>query len=101
MNRIQEYNEKNKSYNITGIKKYTPEQLDYIKLNSAQSLDELYKNYSDIKRSSYNDIINTYKPREIISLRGSCFSYSVILIASNNDILHITKANNYLIEVSK
>ena len=101
MNRIQEYNEKNKSYNITGIKKYTPEQLNNIKLNSAKSLDELYQNCSDIKRSSYKNIIDTYEPIEIIGLQGSCHSYSVILIASNNDVVHITKANNYLVEVSK
>jgi hypothetical protein len=101
MNRIQEYNEKNKSYNITGIKKYTPEQLNYIKLNSAKSLDELYQNCSDIKRSSYNDIINTYEPIRILGVQGSCHSYSVILIAGNYDIVHITRANNYLVEVTK
>lgn len=97
--RVKQYNQANRGYNVTGIKKMTVEELQYIRLNEPKSLDELYSSYSDAKLRSYNDIMSTYKPQEIIAVRGSNHSYSVTLVAENGDILNITKSNNYLIEI--
>jgi hypothetical protein len=99
--RIKEYNEKNSNYNITGIKKVNKEHLQWLALNGAKSLDELYNTYSNAKRSSYNDILDIYKPIKIIGLQGSSMTYSITLKASNGDILWITRDNNYLIEVTE
>lgn len=98
--RITEYNKVNRGYNITGIKKLPKSHLDWSRVNGAKSLDELYKSYSDIKRSSFNEILETYKP-EIISLQGNAMAYSVYLVASNGDTLWITRDNNYLVDVQK
>ena len=98
--RIQEYNLVNKGYNITNIKKMNNETIEAYGKWGASSLNELYANPSNAKKASYKDIINTYNP-EIISVQGSCHSYSVILRASNGDILHITKSNNYLIDITE
>lgn len=96
--RIKEYNDNNKGYNITGIKKINNEHLQWLNVNGAKSLDELYQSYSDAKRSSYNNILNTYKPKKIIGLQGSSMTYSVTLVAENGDTLWITRNNNYLVE---
>jgi len=95
---IKEYNANNKGYNITGIKKCSNEELNWALNNNAKSLDELYKSYSNAKRSSYNDILATYKPKQIIGLQGSSMAYSVTFVADNGDTLWITRNNNYLIE---
>jgi len=96
--RIKEYNATNKGYNITGIKKVNNEHLQWLNVNGAKSLDELYNSYSDAKRSSYQAILNTYKPSKIIGLRGSSMAYSVTLVAENGATLWITRDNNYLVE---
>jgi len=95
--RVKEYNIVNKGYNITGIKKLSKEDLDCSRLNGYKSLDECYKNYSWAKESSYNKILETYKP-EIISVQGGSMTYSVYLVADNGDTLWITRDNNYLVE---
>lgn len=98
--RIAQYNEQT-GYNITNTKKMTREQLQYQKINSYKSLQELYKNPSDYKITSYRDILQKYQPIEIIGVQGSHFNYSVLLQADNGDYLHITKSNNYLINVKE
>lgn len=96
--RIAEYNNLFYKYNITGIKKLTTDQIEsYIKYG-ARSLDECYQTYSDAKRRSYEEILETYQPKSILAVQGSSFSYSVLLVAGNGDKLMITKSNNYLIE---
>lgn len=95
---IKEYNKANPSYNVTAIAKRSKEDLDYMRLHYAKSLDELYQSYSNTKASSYRDILNTYEPIEIIGLQGSNTNYSVTLVASNGDTLWITKGNNYLVK---
>lgn len=97
--RIKEYNELNKDYCITGIKKVNKEHLQWLELNGSKSLDELYNSYSNAKRSSYEDILKTYEPIKIIGLVGSSMTYSITLQAKNGDILWITRDNNYLVEV--
>lgn len=96
--KIKAYNSKNDGYNITNIKKMTQEQIENYRVYGDKSLYELYADPSQLKIDSYNEILATYKP-EIIGVQGSCFSYSVLLKADNGDILHITKDNNYLVEV--
>lgn len=99
--RITEYNTKNRGYYITNIKKMTSEQLASYKKWGVDSLYKLYDNPSNAKISSWQDILATYNPIQIIAVQGSHHSYSVILQASNNDYMHITKANNYLVEVAE
>lgn len=96
--RIKEYNATNKGYNITGIKKVNNEHLQWLNVNGAKSLDELYNSYSDVKRSSYQAILNTYKPIILLGLQGSSMAYSVTLVAENGSTLWITRNNNYLVE---
>ena len=99
--RIEEYNKNNPGYNITGIKTMDLEYIEARRKYGAGSLEDLYKNPSNAKRSSYNSILNRYAPADIIALQGSCHSYSVLLRAGNGDILHITRANTYLIDVEE
>jgi len=95
--KIAEYNKLHDNYYITDIKKMTEAEIEGRIKYGARSLDDCYKSYSNQKRSSYQAILNTYEPR-ILAVTGSSFSYSVLLMASNNDMLLITKSNNYLIE---
>lgn len=97
--RIAEYNKANPSYAITNIKKLSRDYIVNARLRDSKSLDECYQTYSDDKKSSYAKILRDYEPLEIISVVGSSFSYSVLLVAGNGDTLHITKNNNYLVEV--
>lgn len=96
--RIEQYN-KEHNYQITGIKKLPREHVEYRLTHGKQSLDELYKSYSDAKRESFNWILRTYEPTRI-GLEGGCMTYSAILRASNGDYLWITRDNNYLLEVA-
>jgi len=96
--RIKEYNEVNKGYAITGIKKVNKEHLKYLEVNGAKTLDELYKYYSMAKLASYKEIMRVYNPREVIGLVGSNHAYSITLVADNGDTLWITRCNNYLVE---
>jgi hypothetical protein len=99
--RIARYNELNSGYNITNIKKMSNQDIEAYAHGSAKSLDELYTSYSYAKRSSYRDILETYKPKEIHAVIGSNHAYSVLLTAENGDVLHITRSNNYLIDVTE
>lgn len=98
--KIKQYNEKNKNYNITNIKKLTQEAIGYYAKYGKQSLSELYTTYSNAKRQSWDYIIATYKPSRIIGVQGNTMTYSVVLEAENGDVLHITRDNNYLVEVA-
>jgi hypothetical protein len=99
-NKIKAYNDQYPSYAITGIKKMSKDSINYSKVNGYKSLNELYNSYSDAKYSSYQAILATYNP-EIIDVSGNSMSYSVLLKADNGDVLHITRKNNYLIEVTE
>lgn len=96
---IKRYNDLNPSYNITNIKKMTKDEYHSRVLQGGQSLDEVYGSYSNAKRQSWNDIMDTYKPQEIKSVIGSSHAYSVMLVAENGDLLWITRDNNYLVVV--
>jgi hypothetical protein len=98
--KIKDYNDINSGYAITGIKKMSKTSINYNKVHGYKSLYELYKTYSDAKHSSYQAILATYNP-EILRVNGNSMTYSVLLKASNGDILHITRCNNYLIEVTE
>jgi hypothetical protein len=98
--KIKEYNTTNKGYNITGIKKLSQEHLQYSREHGAKSLDELYNNYSNAKQSSFQQILETYKPK-LIRIQGNSQTYSAYLVAENGDTLWITRDNNYLVEVTK
>jgi len=95
---IKEYNNKNRGYAITAIKTVN---IDFITVNQwcNHSLSDLYTKPSEYKVSSYNDILATYDPIKIIDVRGSCHSYCVVLQAENGGYLHITKSNNYLLQM--
>jgi len=95
---IKEYNKSNENYNITDIKKVNKEHLEYLEVNGAKTLGELYQNCSNEKWDSYNAILRTYKPEKIIGLVGSSHAYSITLVADNGDTLWITHCNNYLVE---
>ena len=97
--KIKQYNELNSGYNITGIKKITQEQIDGCAKYGKDDLYELYAKPSDAKIEAWEWIRRTYKPSRIISVQGSCMTFSVLLEADNGDMLHITRDNNYLVEV--
>lgn len=95
---IKAYNNLNKGYAITNIKKLYGNRSELKNVWAKTSLYELYDKPSQAKIESWNDILNTYEPKEIISVQGSAHSYSVFLTAKNGDLLHITRSNNYLIQ---
>lgn len=97
---IKQYNIDNPGYNITAVKKFYGKPQDLSSVWSSKSLYELYQKPSDAKIESWEEILRTYQPREILSVQGSVHTYSVHLIASNGDVLHITRSNNYLLEVT-
>lgn len=98
---IKQYNEQT-GYNITNTKTMALSDIAlYSYRNPNYSLDQLYKNPSNAKVTSYKAILDKYKPSEIVSVQGNCSSYSVMLKAENGDYLHITKSNNYLINVKE
>lgn len=97
--RIAEYNEQYPEHNITGIKKMTDGEVYSRGVYGDKSLYELYKNPSDVKVATYKKIMDTYSPRHILAVAGSSMEYSVLLKADNGYILHITKLNNYLVEI--
>lgn len=97
--RIKKYNEANPSYNITNIKKMTVEQLNYYRVWGKTDIWDLYDKPSHAKVESWQEIKMTYNPSTIIGAVGNSMTYSVVIEAGNGDILHITKQNNYLIDV--
>lgn len=99
--RIAEYNKNNPGYAITNIKRLNQDQIEGYGWNGNKSLYDLYQKPSQAKIDSYNQIFFDYHPNKIIGIQGSCYSYSVLLEAENGDILHITKDNNYLVEVTQ
>lgn len=97
--RLQAYRELNPSYHITGIKKMTQEQVNAYRQYSEPSLQDLYQRPSDIKVRTNRELLEMYQPREVLGYTGNSMSYSVMLIADNGDLLHITRDNNWLVEV--
>jgi hypothetical protein len=97
--KIKQYNIDNQGYNITNIKKMTTQDLAYYRTYGKQSLRELYTRHSDAKQDSWDEIVRTYQPQEVLGMVGNSMTYSVLLVAGNGDTLHITKDNNYLVEV--
>ena len=98
--KIKQYNEQT-GYNITNTKNMTLDNIANYRRYGKRSLDDMYIRPSDYKVASYKAILDKYQPREIIGVQGSCHSYSVVLQASNGDYLHITKDNNYLINIKE
>ena len=86
------------SYNITGIKKMTAGEIINRKAYGSDTLQELYASPSNAKWASYNEILATYKPVDM-TLSGNSMTYSVILRTHDGLIMHITRNNNYLVEV--
>ena len=85
-------------YNITGVKKMTQAELvNRFKYGKA-TLEELYTRPSDAKRATYRDILKTYQPAAM-TLSGNSMTYSVILRTHSGVTMHITRDNNYLVEV--
>ena len=95
--RIKEYNRVNPDYNITNIKAMRADNLGWSGSNT--SLFELYDKPSDEKIEIWEELLETYKPSRIYSVQGSGWAFSVVMRADNGDVLHITKGNNYLIDV--
>lgn len=95
--KVKAYNELYPKYNITGIKKMTEAEIENRIKWGARSLDEAYKSYSDAKEASYKEILRTYRPN-ILAVAGNSQTYTVLLMAENGDMLHITRDNNYLVE---
>lgn len=96
---VKQYNAEH-NYQITNIKKMTAEQISWYVKYGSKSLSEHYNKPSYAKQDSYNWILRTYKPKQILAVQGNSMTYSVLLVADNGDTLHITKANNYLVQVT-
>ena len=95
--KIKQYNESNPGFGITGIKKMSEDQLETNRWDET-SLYDLYAKPSEEKKAVWDWIHAVYEPKKIIRVAGSSHAFSVLLIASNGDILHITKTNNWLVE---
>lgn len=88
------------NYGITGVTTMTREQIEAREKYGSRSLGELYAKPSAAKQSSYADILETYQPRTIHAVAGSSSSYSVLLTTHDGAVMHITKANSYLVKVT-
>lgn len=97
--RVKKYNELYEGYHITNIKRMTQNEIDYYRHYGKGSLHELYKQPSQAKLDSWRKIWVQYEPLEILGFVGSSHTYSVMLVAKNGSLLHITPSNNYLVEV--
>lgn len=99
--RVKAYNANNPGYYVTDIKKMSRDDIQRRRTSaySYKSLEEAYKKPSHAKIDTYNELIDRYKPHEIIQVSASSHHYSVLLKADNGDIFHITHGNNYLVEV--
>lgn len=97
--RIKAYNELYEGYHITGIKKMTQQQVNSWKQWSEYSLEDLYKRPSDRKIQSNRELLAQYEPQEVLGYTGNSMTYSVMLIAKNGSLLHITRDNNWLVEI--
>jgi len=91
------------SYAITGIKSTTKDELRARASSpySHKSLDELYQKPSQAKREAWDWIEQTYEPRNIIDVSGNCMAFSVLLETRDGVTMHITRDNNYLVEVTE
>ena len=91
------------SYDITGVTSMTREQLRARAASpySNKSLDELYQKPSQAKREAWDWIEKTYEPRDIIDVSGNSMTFSVLLETEDGVTMHITRANNYLVEVTE
>lgn len=86
------------SYNITAVKTMSREELESREAWGSDSLEDLYDNPSQAKRESYEAIIRQYNP-DILAVAGSSMAYSVLLKTEDGVYMHITRDNNYLVEV--
>ena len=86
-------------YNITGVKTMTQAEIESREAWGKKSLDDVYANPSEAKRSSYASLMRQYNPQQVIAVSGNSMVYSVLLVAENGMVMHITRDNNYLVEV--
>ena len=98
--RLQRYRELYPKYDITNIKTMTPDNIRWYESYGEKSLDELYKKPSNAKRQAWQWIMDTYKP-EILAVQGNSMTFSVLLRASSGQVLHITRSNNYIVEIQE
>lgn len=91
------------SYDITGVTSTTREHLRARAASpySNKSLDELYRKPSQAKRQAWDWVERTYEPRNIIDVSGNCMTFSVLLETHDGVTMHVTRANNYLVEVEE
>lgn len=98
--RVKAYNNLYEGYDITNVKKMTQEQVNGWKSWGVGSLYELYKRPSQAKLDSWDKLVEQYEPQEVLGFTGNSMTYSVMLVAKNGSLLHITRSNNYLVEVA-
>lgn len=96
--KIKAYNELHTGFHITGIKKMTEAEIEARIRWGETSLWDIYKRPSDAKLEAYADLVKQYKPKSVLAVAGNSQTFTVLLMASNGDMLHITKSNNYLVE---
>ena len=97
--KIKAYRELYPSYNITGVKTMTQAEIQSREHYGYYSLEDLYANPSEAKKSSYASLMRQYNPQRVLAVAGNSMTYSVLLVAENGVTMHITRDNNYLVEV--
>lgn len=80
-------------YDITGVLQGNPYT------NGNTSIYDIYANPSDAKIRAFNQVIKQYQPDEILSVAGNCQTFTVTLKTSKGVMMHITRANNYIVEL--
>lgn len=96
--RVKAYNELYPGFNITGIKKMTEGEIESRIQWGERSLKDVYKRPSDAKLEAYDELVKQYRPKSVLAIQGNSQTFTVLLMAWNGDMLHITKGNNYLVE---
>lgn len=97
--KLKTYQELYPDYHITGVKKMTLEEIKSREHYGYDSLYELYDKPSEAKDSSYRELLERYNPQSVLAVTGNSMAYSVLLVAENGVTMHITRDNNYLVEV--
>lgn len=84
---------------ITGVKTMTSEQVKNFSWYGYTTIEEVYKRPSEAKRYIWDKLMRLYNPIEVYGVNGSSQTFSVLLRAENGVVMHITKGNNYLVEI--
>lgn len=97
--RLVHYRELHPKMYITDVKSMSEEQIKNFSWYGHTTLEEVYQRPSKLKEQVWDELMARYSPIEVYGVNGNSQTFSVLLRAENGVVMHITKGNNYLVEV--